>query len=452
MINKEKILDKVIYINSVNGNFSLKEEDIKNDYVSLNFDLIKYQLENYQNSFATFCVNLSNACNLKCDYCFNTSKDGKSMSLDTIKQYLDTCFKTFPYKDKYFVDVSGKGEPLLFLEKILQIKDYCVEISNRINKEVLVSFVSNGTLLSTEIATILQKKGILFGVSLDGNEIIHNKHRKTIKGEDTYKTILDNVNAIKHHEYVGAATTLTKDVFSLVDSLKELGEIFQTVGYKPARDCDEAFDEESIDKWLVEYDKLTVFLLYECIINSNDKYIKMLLNGDDYFGKFIKRVLTNQRVHLRCDGGLSRMSLNDDGNVYICPSAFSYDELKVGDINRINKERQRKIFDEQIEKEHCKGCSVKYLCGGECLIEKRLSSGNNRLMCKYKKHLILLSLYFALTLIERNYPMYIHISNFAKSTLVRYKKDEELEKFLKEHPEYNFVDGKEVFDKLFKKY
>lgn len=452
MIYKERVFDKIIYINSVNGNFSVKEEDLINDYRSLNYDLIKYELENYQNSFATFCINLSNACNLRCDYCFNDNKDGKSISLEDVRIFLDTCFKTFPHKDKYFVDVSGKGEPLLFLDKILQIKDYCVEISNRIKKEVLVSFVCNGTLLSTEIANVLQKKGILFGVSLDGNEVIHNLHRKTNKGEDTYNTIINNVKAIKHHEYIGAATTLTKDVFSLVDSIKELGEIFQTIGYKPARDCDSSFDEDSIDKWLIEYDKLTAFLIDECINKSNDKYIKILLNGDDYFGKFIKRILTKQRAHIRCDGGLSRVSLNDDNNVYICPSAFNYNEFKIGDIKEINKEDQRKIFNEQIEKDGCFNCSVKYLCGGECLIEKRLSNGNNRLMCKYKKHLILLSIYFALTLIERNYPMFIHISNFARSTLVRYKKDEELDNFLKEHPEYSFTKGKEIFDNLYKKY
>ena len=81
MISENKILDKVIYINSVNSNFTYRKEDILNDYTSLNFDLIKYQLENYQTSFATFCINLSNACNLKCDYCFNDSKNGECVEI-----------------------------------------------------------------------------------------------------------------------------------------------------------------------------------------------------------------------------------------------------------------------------------------------------------------------------------------------------------------------------------
>ena len=451
MIYQEKILDRIIYINSVNSNFSVNRFDLENDYRSMNFDLIKYTLEHYQNSVGTFCINLSNACNLACDYCFNGKKDGKSISIDKVKAFLDTCFKTFTNKEKYFVDVSGKGEPLLFLSKILEIKDYCVEISNRIRKEVLVSFVCNGTLLSKEVANILQKKGILFGVSLDGNEYVHNLHRKTVKGEDTYKTVIENVKAIEHHEYVGAATTLTKDVFSLVDSLKELSEVFNTVGYKPARNCLDAFNEESIDLWLKEYDKLALFLLDECV-KGNDKYLKVLLNGDDYFGKFIKRIILGVRGQIRCDGGLSRFSLDDNDNVYICPSAFGNDEFKVGDISHIDVDKQRKIFDEQISKSHCGTCPVKYICGGECLIEKRLVNGNNPLMCKYKKHLILLSMYFAISLIERNYPMFMNIVNFSKSTSIRYHEDPELKKFLDEHPEYSFTEGKEIFDNLYKKY
>ena len=450
MINKEKIFDLEIFFDSSNSNFSLSEVLLQNKK-SYDFDNYKWKIDQVHQTFITICINLSDMCNLKCDYCFNAVKSGKSIDIKLVKDFLSYIFKKFPDKEKYYIDLSGKGEPLLFLDKILKIKEYCINISNRIGKEVLVSFVSNGTLLSTEIASVLQKNGILFGVSLDGNEYVHNLHRKTNKGEDTYQTIINNVKNIKNHEYVGAATTLTKDVFSLVDSIKELGEVFNTVGYKPARNCLEAFDSESIDRWLVEYDKLTLFLLDECI-KGNDKYIKILLNGDDYFGKFIKRILVGLKAHIRCDGGLSRVSLDDNDLVYICPSAFENEDYVVGDINHIDLEKQRRIFDEQISKSNCGNCSVKYFCGGECLIEKRLVNGNNALMCKYKKHLILLGMYFVLELVDKNYPMFVHIRQFAQSTLVRYQKDKELDKFLKEHPEYNFVEGKEIFDREYKKY
>ena len=143
---------------------------------------------------------------------------------------------------------------------------------------------------------------------------------------------------------------------------------------------------------------------------------------------------------------IKKLEVKDFEEIFsIMEQSFPVDEYR-------DKQGQRRIFDEQIAKSSCGSCSVKYFCGGECLIEKRLVNGNNPLMCKYKKHLILLAMYLVLELVEKDYPMFIHIRNFASSTFIRYKKDEELYKFLKEHPEYNFTKGKEVFDNLYKKY
>jgi radical SAM protein with 4Fe4S-binding SPASM domain len=50
------------------------------------------------------------------------------------------------------------------------------------------------------------------------------------------------------------------------------------------------------------------------------------------------------------------------------------------------------LFYEQLDKEDpCKTCDMRYKCGGECLLEKRLYNGVNPAMCMYKKHLIYLA-------------------------------------------------------------
>ena len=228
MMYEEKILDVVIYINPTNCTFSDSLEQLKYN-IGTNLDFQKYTFENYHPSSITLCINLSDGCNLKCDYCFNALKSGKSIDLKIVETFLQNMFNKYPSKEKYYVDLSGKGEPLLFLDKILKIKKMCDVFSNKLNREVLVSFVSNGTLLTKEIADILQKNGILFGVSLDGNKHIHNLHRKDKCGNGTFDAILDNIKNIDHRDYIGCATTLTKDVFSLVDSIKELGEVFNTI-------------------------------------------------------------------------------------------------------------------------------------------------------------------------------------------------------------------------------
>ena len=450
MIKEEKILNTILYINDNNCSFS---DDIKkliyhNGY---NLDFEKYTIGNYNPTSITFCVNLSDGCNLKCDYCFNSLKSGKSIDITIVKKFLKYMFDKYPNKEKYYVDLSGKGEPLLFLDKILIIKRICEEYSNKLKREVLVSFVCNGTLLNKYVVSILQKNGILFGVSLDGNEYIHNLHRKTKNDENTYDWIINNVKNIEGREYVGCATTLTKDVFSLVDSIQELGKVFNTISYKPARNCDNSFDSESIENWKKEYEKLTLFLL-EKSINNDNSYIIKLLNGDDYFGKYLKRILLGQRVLIRCDGGLSRITLDNDGQLYICPSAYEKEKFNVGTYNELNIEKQKEILEIQNNREYCKECSIRYLCGGECMIEQELSNGPNRIMCEYKKHLILLSMYFVYKLSFLNPNSLKKLIEFSQEVDSRRRLDRKLIEFLKDNPQYNFIEGKKKFDSLIKRY
>ena len=131
----------------------------------------------------TFCIDVSDACNLCCDYCFNKNKSGRTIDSKTAISYLEKMFDKYPNGEKYFVDMSGKGEPLLALKTILEIATWCKKKQDEIRAEVLPQFVCNGTLLTPSIAKTLQDNGILFGVSLDGNKDIHDKHRKDAFGE-----------------------------------------------------------------------------------------------------------------------------------------------------------------------------------------------------------------------------------------------------------------------------
>ena len=448
-----EILGKTVFIDGKTGLFSFNETNydlmLKRD--NFNFDLYEPRFYEYNTTSVTFCINLSDSCNLACDYCFNPKKQNKNISVENALAFLKVCFLSFPDKEKYFVDLSGKGEPLLYLDKILKIKKYCDNKSNELNREVLVKFVCNGTLLNSLTASILQKEGILFGVSIDGDKLVHDKHRKTKDGKDTYQTILNNVNDIKHHEYVGVACTLTNDVFLLKDSLIELSKTFNTISYKPSRDCDFAIDENSIDKWLDSYNQLVIFITNQTI-KGNLKYIRTLLNGEDYLGKFIKRIVLGQRNIVRCDAGIGRFALDDDGNVYSCHAAFKIKQLRVGTINDLNFNKMSKLFSKQIKKEGCRKCDFRNICGGECQIQLHLSKGINKTMCKYKTHLILLAMYFVNEVICLNKISFKEIYDFCIEIDNRRKLDYKLNLFLQQHPHYNFIEGKKKYDQKEKKY
>lgn len=449
MIEHFRIIDKTVYINTKNGDNSYDLSEV----LDLDFEMDEIQMgySSYKMPRATFCLNISNACNLNCDYCFNKNKTNKSLTIEEVKEFLDNAFNLFPDKEKYFVDLSGKGEPLTNLKLILKINKYCIELSNKIRKQVLVSFVCNGTLLSPNVANTLQKEGILFGVSLDGNQVNHDLHRRTQDNKPTFERIINNVKSIKHREYIGCAITITKDVFDLLETELKLLETFNTISVKPARSCDDAIDENSINNWLVEYEKLAKYLINQAS-KGDTKLLYALLNGDDYFGKFILRAFLNIRVFVRCDAGLSRITLDENGVIYPCPAASSHEKMILGKDFVVETEKIEQIFDEQYSEIQCNDCGFKYLCGGECLIEMKINGHKNEIMCKYKKHLILLAIYLKNEIYLNDDVIFQKVYDFCAEIQNRHSEDKKLKEFLDTNKDLSFVEAKKVYDNLNKKY
>jgi uncharacterized protein len=435
------ILGAIIFINEANGDFSTSRSLIE----SSEFDIKKDDIMPNRSPFATFGVDISNACNLRCDYCFERKKEITSLTIDQIFSFLNECFETYPGKEKYFIDLSGAGEPLLNLAKILRIAQYAQQMSNRMNREVLVSFVCNGTLLSEPVVKAIQDGGILFGVSLDGNQLIHDRHRRDADGKSTFEIVMKNVKNIKFRDYVGCAVTLTSDVFDLVAMFDELTKIFRTVSVRPARVCSCSFTEESLMLWLTQYDHLAAKIVSDS--KSGDTHIlKAMLNGDDYFGRFLFRTFTNTRVTMRCGAFDYRISLGSDGKTYACAPASVL--VNIG-MNEIMSLCRMTVFDNP----QCAACPFRFLCGGECTVEYVLSGKrNNDLMCAYKKHLILLAAFVQQRLLFENKLVFLEIRNFCLEKVRRFRIDRELSYFLKTHSELTFTDGKKLFDSVNRRY
>ena len=106
----------------------------------------------------TICIHPSRKCNLKCKYCFGNED---YLSSDEIS--LETAIKAINYivlnyganGSMYTVDLSGSGEPLLRIDLIKKLDEYCDRLRNKIGKQILIKFATNATLVSDEIADYL---------------------------------------------------------------------------------------------------------------------------------------------------------------------------------------------------------------------------------------------------------------------------------------------------------
>lgn len=419
---------------------------------SLSFSIIPIQDDKYlskpsiddfskliKNNAFTFCINITNDCNFDCDYCFNKNKDKKALSLEQAISFLEKMFIAFPGGEKYIIDLSGKGEPLLQLPKILAIAKWCQDKQNELKVEILVQFVTNGYLLTSSIADILQRNNILFGISLDGNEITHNSHRKNLGKKGTYETIVSNIEKIDNKQYIGVAATLTNKIFPLTATIKQLMTKFNTISLRPVRNK-ELFTKEVEEKWEHEYDLLGKELVK--YIHNNDKTIFLaLMNGDDFFGRYLVRAFGKNVVLNRCDAGITKFTFDVDENIYGCPALSVYKELSIkDDLNNASQQNMKKQINQ------CKECEFKFFCGGECEVILIQNYRPNKIMCNFKKHLILLANYLQLYCLEVNPELESELENFVYTKYRRNLKNEYIYQIMENNPNLTFTEAKAIYD------
>lgn len=428
-----KVFDKDIYLNSNNGdvfddyNFLMSHNNILDKDIILKF----YEITTYY-----FCLNISNTCNLQCNYCFNKNKTNELMEPSFAIKSLDNLFKKFPSGERYFIDLSGKGEPLLNKKIIKVVSDFCKIKMNELKVEVIPTLVCNGTLLNEHNVDFLEQCGVLYGVSLDGNREIHDKNRITLDGKSTYDVIMSNIMNIKNRKYVGLACTLTNDVFDLSESVIYFSKIFNTLSFKLARGDESVLSEESCKKWTIEFEKLTL-VLKDNIDKGITKLFFCLINGDDFYGTFLYRMFGNLRVPNRCDYGIQRFTIDFDGKIYGCPAASEISKLFFKEVSsELQKEElKRQLFE-------CEECEMKYLCGGECYLEVIRNGKKRKYVCELKKKIILLTSYLKIYAL-RNYPDFFKkIFLFCEEKKARSKKDPALYEFISKHPELSFCEAK----------
>lgn len=376
----------------------------------------------------TFSVHVSSKCNMACKYCFKKTRTEDDLTVSEIERFLNMMFEYFPSAERYTVDMAGSGEPLLSLDAVLKIADYCHKKSDEVHREVLPTLVSNGLMLTAEVASKLQEAGILFGVSIDGGKKAHDKNRVDCGGCGTYDRIVANVRSIEHRDFVGAAVTVGKANSDVLKIHETLSELFPTVSIKPVRE--EGNFGGTVKELVKRYTALCAHVIAE-FKKGSACAVKRLMNGDDYFGKFILRVLSGEKVITRCDAGLGRFSLAPDRNIYACAAACDKKEFVIGTLDGgLDMNKIEGIWNILSAREGCGRCSARFACGGECMLVSQAAHGRldavDGLMCVLKRHLFALALKIKAVLSLECGELYGEVIAFTKEVAARRHCDEEL--------------------------
>lgn len=390
------------------------------------YDIEEIKEESSHGQF-TLCLHPSRKCNLNCKYCFRESEylGEEQLTFDVAKDAIDFFVDKYaPCASKYVVDLSGSGEPLLQIDLIKQIVDYCKNKRNEICKNIEVMFCTNLTLLTTEMVEYLDNEpSIILGTSIDGDQITNDINRVYANGKGTYNDIVKGLKMFKNKK-LGLAVTITplnQDVDLIYDYLYHLPNV-DCVSMKFIRCYDGSkydFDNFDVSYLSSRYEKLCDNIFSE-LEKGNFDYLEKLLKGADYFGGRIYSNLFKGTYKIyRCDAGKSRITVNSKGDIFACSVMYGNEDFEIGNIySGINRKKQKRFEYVSVEDvANCQKCIIKNNCGGECYINSYLN--NNDLykpikkMCLLKIKLNKLGIAFISKIRNENSLMYKRLIDFA---------------------------------------
>ena len=193
----------------------------------------------------TLVMNLTNQCNLSCQYCYEFGEDKvatpegkpKFMDFETARASVDYLFTSSAGRRAIHITFFG-GETLMNFPLLKQVVDYASAQAAERGRYIDFSLTTNATLLTPAIIDYLSEKRIGVTVSIDGSKESHDKFRVFANGRGSYDIIEPRVRAlIRDHKTrpITARVTMTSQAMDVLGTYKHLKQDlgFHEVGFAP---------------------------------------------------------------------------------------------------------------------------------------------------------------------------------------------------------------------------
>lgn len=334
----------------------------------------------------TLVLNLTNQCNLSCQYCYEFGEDKvatpegkpKFMDVETAKQSIDFLLESSGERETVHVTFFG-GETLMNFPLLKQVVAYANESAAAKGRSVDFSLTTNATLLTPQIVEFLSENKIGVTVSMDGPPELHDKLRVFSNGKGSYDIIAPRVKAlIASHKTrpITCRVTLTNgvtDVVRIYRHLKdELG--FHEIGFAPVTTSPDrlyAIDEPGMHGVLKQFHILA------------EEWLEYALRGEMHGFSNVSDTMAElyQGVNKShpCGAGLGLIGVGPSGDIAPCHRFVDSDTHALGHISTgMDREKQQDFLGRGHinTKYDCHTCFARPLCAGGCHHEAYVRYGD----------------------------------------------------------------------------
>lgn len=317
--------------------------------------------------FQSLYLICSTACNLNCDYCFyrsgasNSLKERQMMSFEVAKKSLDDFKKIVDNNikdDNYWQQITFYGgEPLLNKEMLYQSIPYASKLFGN-NTNLVIN--TNAVLLNDEDIQLFKDNNVEVQISLDGDQYIHDLHRKTYNGKPTYNIVINNMKKLLDN-----GVKVLPMITATDDNINGFSERVHRI-----------IDELKIDDYAVNVLITNSFATSE---EYTEKLATEMLKAYHDFGNiatdyafvelYNKLIGLDKSISKNSCGSSRKITVFPDGRVFACQALEKVKENAMGTIDseylsNTNWEcwRNRSRFDNP----ECLDCASIISCGGGC--------------------------------------------------------------------------------------
>lgn len=325
-------------------------------------------------------------CNLACSYCFiengmdANNHSRKIMSKETVKKGLDYYCKQISLKPELFnqeksIIIYG-GEPLTNFDNVCYLLDLIVEYKNigKLPYGLKIALLTNGTLMTDEIAEKLSEYDVSISISLDGADEEANSCRKYQDGDMAYANIRKGIDiAMKHGLDCGLSVTLTDKSLDSVDKMEKI------------------IDETGVSS--LGFNMIMTDEHYQVSSEYNNKSSQFVI---DAFKVFRKKGIYEDRMMRKLKAfhkaklylfdcaatGGNQMVIAPDGQVGCCHGYLYNREYFPSTVDNIdfnpvtNDDYLAWARRTPVNMPECHDCVALGICGGGCALTAKKSTGD----------------------------------------------------------------------------
>ncbi len=324
-----------------------------------------------QPDMLTAWLHLTDRCNFRCSYCY-LPHVREDMSAETGRAAIDSILQSasLHHFKKIKLKYAG-GEPLLRYPLILVLHSYAKRLADEHGLVLEEVVLSNGSLLTGEVAATLKSLNIRLMISLDGLGNYHDAHRPYAGGHGSFEDVSNAVS-------LALANGLVPNI-SVTVSGKTIEGLPSLIAWILARDLpfnlnfyrENELSASDTEMKLEDQKIITGMLAAFDAIESN-------LPGRSILGGIIDRANMVSAHTQTCGVGENYLVFDQNGQISKCQMHIRkpVTNITVHDALAVLRSDKEGIQNLPVEeKEGCKTCEWKHWCAGGCPLATYRATG-----------------------------------------------------------------------------